>query len=88
MILPIDERIPEMTDSELANLHSNALRLKETGAAPVRAEAERILPLVAATLELRRVARNEALQKQKLERREAASAKRLKKKAESKPDPG
>jgi len=85
--MPIDERIPQMTDSELANLHSNALRLKETGAAPVKAEAERILPIVAATLELRRVARNEALQKQKLERREAATAKRLKKKTEGNPEP-
>ena len=85
--MPIDERIPQMSDSELANLHSNALRLKETGAAPVKAEAERILPIVTATLEQRRVARNEALQKQKLERREAATAKRLKKKAESKPEP-
>lgn len=46
-----------MTDQQLANLNANALRLSAGGAAKFVAEAERLLPLIAAELEKRRAAK-------------------------------
>lgn len=42
----LDERIPEMSETELNNLSANAQRLLVSGSAPQKAEAERLLPLI------------------------------------------
>jgi len=46
----LDERIPEMSETELNNLSANAQRLLVSGSAPQKAEAERLLPLIADAL--------------------------------------
>jgi hypothetical protein len=57
MSMEIDQRIPEFSDKELENLHANALRLAQSGKQMQREQAERLLPLLAAALEERRLAR-------------------------------
>jgi len=52
--MSIDERIPSLSDAELARLHDNASRLREQGAVGQRTEAERVLPLIEAELAERR----------------------------------
>lgn len=52
--MPIDDRIPELTNAELATLLSNVERLAGSGTLTQRTEAERVLPLVRAELESRR----------------------------------
>lgn len=42
----IDERLPGMSDNELATLRSNAERLLQTGVAKQKNEAERLIPLI------------------------------------------
>ena len=42
--------IPGMDDKALANLHSNALRLQESGAPKQQAQAAELLPLIDAEL--------------------------------------
>ena len=45
------DRIPEMTDAELANLHANAQRLETTAATPAQKQAATdMLPAIAAEL--------------------------------------
>jgi hypothetical protein len=82
--VPLDDRIPQMSETELLNLEVNATRLKASGSAPQKAEAQRILPLVAAALVVARANKSEAMQKAKAERREAADASRKKKAASKK----
>jgi hypothetical protein len=53
----IDQRIPELSDKELENLHANALRLAQSGTQRQREQAESLLPLLSAELEQRRAAR-------------------------------
>jgi hypothetical protein len=55
--MAIADRIPEMSEKELENLHANALRLQETGSAIQRQQALELLPLLGAALEERRLAR-------------------------------
>ena len=52
--MSIDERIPSLTDQELANLQSNALRLADSGSAKQKADADRLMPLIQAELAERR----------------------------------
>lgn len=44
--MSIDERIPAMTDRELATLRDNAQRLQASGVAKQKLDAERLLPLI------------------------------------------
>jgi hypothetical protein len=75
----IDDRIPQMSEPELANLQANANRLAASGTAAQKAEAQRILPLVTSALEASRVAKTAAQQKALSDRREAMALARKKK---------
>ncbi|MES1156447.1 MAG: hypothetical protein ABUL73_01595 [Alphaproteobacteria bacterium] len=55
--MEIDRRIPDLSDKELENLHANAVRLAQSGTPEQKRQAEKLLPLIGATLEERRVAR-------------------------------
>jgi hypothetical protein len=77
--VPIDDRIPQMSEPELSNLETNATRLMASGTAAQKAEAARILPLVKTALEASRAAKSAAQQKASADRREAMAAARKKK---------
>jgi len=53
----IGDRIPDLSDKELESLHANAVRLKDSGSAIQRQQAEELLPLLGFALEERRLAR-------------------------------
>jgi len=72
----IDQRIPAYSDAELANLHVNALRLSQSGTDAQKAEAERLLPIINAEVEKRRLARLQRMAQARVQRREAANAKK------------
>jgi hypothetical protein len=55
--MAIIDRIPEMTEKELESFRANAERLKDTGSAIQKQQAEELLPLLGAALEERRIAR-------------------------------
>mgnify|MGYP001608671460 CR=1 FL=1 len=55
--MAIIDRIPEMTEKELESFQANAERLKDSGSAIQKQQAEELLPLLSAALEERRVAR-------------------------------
>lgn len=55
--MEIDQRIPDLSDKELDNLHANAVRLSDSGTPIQRQHAERLLPLVVAALAERRAAK-------------------------------
>jgi len=46
----IEERIPTLTDKELASLQENAMRLALSGSVKQKADCERVLPLIDAEL--------------------------------------
>ena len=48
--MSIEERIPSLTDKELASLQENATRLALSGSAKQKADCERVLPLIDAEL--------------------------------------
>ena len=50
----IDDKLPSLTDKELANLRSNAQRLGTSGTPKQQAEASRLLPLITAELDGRK----------------------------------
>ncbi len=77
--MPIDDRIPQMSEPELTNLQANATRLIASGTAAQKAEAERILPLIKTALEASRAAKSVAQQKTMADRREAMAVARKKK---------
>jgi hypothetical protein len=73
----IDQRIPDLSDKELEQMHANAARLALSGTKIQREQAERVLPLIGATLDTRRAAQAAAdLDK----RRNAAARKAVAKK--------
>jgi len=53
----IDQRIPDLSDKELESLHANAVRLAESGSVAQKQQSERLLPLLVATLEERKLAK-------------------------------
>jgi len=55
--MAIVDRIPDLSEKELESLQANAVRLKESGSAIQRQQAEELLPLLGAALEERRAAR-------------------------------
>jgi hypothetical protein len=80
--MEIDQRIPDLSDKELERLHANAVRLAESGAQIQRQQAVRLLPLLGAALEQRRLARIEAQMQARrgaLRRKPAADAARKEK---------
>jgi hypothetical protein len=79
--MTIEERIPEFTDKELENLHDNAVRLSTSGKPAQQAEAARLLPIITAALDARRVTRNAELAEKRREREAAMADARAKKKA-------
>ena len=48
--MTIDERIPALTDKELASLQDNAVRLALSGSTKQKSESERLMPLIDAEL--------------------------------------
>jgi hypothetical protein len=46
----IDERIPALSDKELASLKDNAARLAQSGSVRQKSESERLTPLIDAEL--------------------------------------
>ena len=48
--MSIEDRIPSLTDKELASLQENAARLAVAGSAKQKADCERVLPLIDAEL--------------------------------------
>lgn len=55
--MAIADRIPEMNEKELESLRANAERLRLSGSAIQRQQAEELLPLLSVALEERRAAR-------------------------------
>ena len=55
--MAVIDRIPDLSDKELESLHTNAVRLKESGSAIQQRQAEELLPVLSAALEERRVAK-------------------------------
>lgn len=78
--MPIEDRIPAMTDKELENLLANATRVMQAGGKQ-KAEAERLIPLVEAAMADRKVRKAEELVETKKVRQAAATEKRARKKA-------
>lgn len=80
--MTIEDRIPEMTDKELENLHGNATRLAQAGASKQQAEAIRLLPIIDAAMVARREAHLVALaEKKKVRQQSMADARARKAKA-------
>ena len=79
--MAIDARIPEFTDKELENLNGNAARLAHSGTPAQRAEAERLMPLIAIELETRVKAKAIAQREKLEEASKKRNAKRLATKA-------
>lgn len=53
----MDQRIPDLSDKELENLHANAVRLAQSGSERERERAESLLPLLGAAMAERQAAR-------------------------------
>jgi len=53
--MAIEEKFSSMSAQDLTNLLANATRLASEGKAQQKAEAERLLPLITAELDTRRV---------------------------------
>jgi hypothetical protein len=85
IVRDIDERIPDLSDKELEQLHANAARLAQSGTKIQQERAQRALPLVDAEIETRRAAQTAAVDEKRREaaaRKAGASKKVLKKTAE------
>jgi hypothetical protein len=82
--MAIEDRIPALTDKELDNLHGNAVRLSASGTAAQKAEAARLLPIIDAAVEDRRVTRTADLAEKKKARQVTMAEARAKKKASRK----
>jgi hypothetical protein len=78
----IDQRIPNLTDKELEQLHANAARLAQSGTKIQQERAQRALPLVDAEIETRRAAQAAADDEKRrgAAARKASASKKLSKK--------
>ena len=70
-IASVEDKIPAMTDSGLLNLQANAQRAVESGSEHQKAEAERLLPIIAVAVEERAAARAEERRAKMAAQREA-----------------
>ena len=68
------EKLPDLADDALRNLHANALRLGEAGTAQQRASATAILPAIEAELSARKAAKLERLAEGRRARSKKAAA--------------
>jgi len=73
--MEMDQRIPDLSDKELESLHENAVRLAQSGNDRQRQQAEDLLPLIAAQMEMRRAARAEVQAEKRATSKKAAKAK-------------
>ena len=55
------DRLPEMADAALSNLHANAVRLGGSGSPAQRASAAKLLPALEAEIEGRKAAKRQKL---------------------------
>jgi hypothetical protein len=69
----IDQRIPDLSDKELENLHANAVRLAQSASPQQRQQAENLLPLLGAELEERRKLRASASQARRRSAKKASA---------------
>jgi len=53
-MIPLEDRVPQMSDDELRVLHANATRLVESGPARQKMAAEKLLPILDVELAERR----------------------------------
>jgi hypothetical protein len=80
----IEDKIPQMTDGELQNLHDNAARISAGATSKQQAEALRLLPIIVAAMAERSALRaTEAAEKRAAKQKSLAEA-REKKNAERK----
>jgi hypothetical protein len=79
--MTIEERIPQLTDNELENLRSNAVRLSTTGAPAQKAEAARLLPIITTAIASRRASHDAELAERKRIRQAGMAEARARKKA-------
>jgi hypothetical protein len=74
-LVSIEDRIPQLTDKELENLHDNAERISKGAASKQQAEAARLLPIIAEALAERRKTRaGEAAEKKFARQKDMAEA--------------
>ncbi len=69
--MTLQERIPDLSSAELANLQANIARLQQTGTAKQQTDAAALLPLVDAELARRRELANAARVKKMASKRKA-----------------
>lgn len=55
--MDMNERLPTMSDAELTNLLANAERLQQSGTERQQIQAGRLMPLLTAEIEARKVAK-------------------------------
>jgi len=80
----IEDRIPQLTDKELENLHDNAERISKGAASKQQTEAARLLPIIAnALVERKKTRATEAAEKKVTRQKDMADA-RAKKAAQRK----
>ncbi|MDP3738382.1 MAG: hypothetical protein Q8R02_13385 [Hyphomonadaceae bacterium] len=77
--MTIEDRIPEMTDKELDNLHANATRLSTATASKQQAEAVRLLPIIEAAMVTRKAENSVALAEKKKVRQQSMAEARVRK---------
>ena len=82
--MSIEDRIPQLTDKELENLHDNAERISKGAASKQQTEAARLLPIIAdALVERKKTRATEAAEKKVVRQKDMADA-RAKKAAQRK----
>lgn len=79
--MSIEDRIPQLTDKELENLHDNAERIAKGSASKQQAEASRLLPIIADALVERKKTRATELAEKKVVRQKDMADARAKKAA-------
>lgn len=77
--MTIEDRIPEMTDKELDNLHANATRLSTAAASKQQAEAVRLLPIIEAAMVTRKAENSVAAAEKKKVRQQSMAEARVRK---------
>jgi hypothetical protein len=70
----IEQKIPELSDKELENLHANAVRLAQSGTQQRRQQAEALLPLLVAEIDMRRQVRTQEQERRRSSTRRKAVA--------------
>ena len=76
VIVDLHDRVPGMSDEALTTLHTNAVRLAQSGNDRQRASAATLLPVIEAELETRRATKlaNAPVRKKRVSAKAAAAA--------------